>query len=288
MTTDVTETTELEETPIPTGDAGGVQADAGLEIATPEPKEGEDTPTPEPEDEIDTDLNSAREAARAAAAEEARREVQEEQRQEQARLRAQAEENQRRNQFVQTYRTRIEEAGNEAYELAINAGMGEQVARQRQEQAKQRFNSHHADGVNLYLPQAQAQAQAQYLQTFNAGIAQDLGKDAVKFFGTEAEPKGYATMGEVFKAYRAIVTEGLLPEKEVEARVKRELAIRRRSAETNGQVNGARAGTQVNGTATGGLTLDGWRKLSKIERDALPKEVNQRMLDESLRTAVRA
>jgi hypothetical protein len=85
-------------------------------------------------------------------------------------------------------------------------------------------------------------------------------------------------MKEVLKAYRAIVTEGLLPESEVDARVKRELAIKQRQREANGEVKGAGAGTQLNGSAYDGSTLT-YDKLLKMPQSELAK-IDERLVAE--------
>lgn len=254
--------------PSPPGDAGGEPAaDAAVAdieqfLETRQGKEG-DTAATEPTQEgakaaadpVDAELEAARSAAAADAAEKADKEARESIRLEQAERDAQAARQAQERAFQANYQNRMREAGQEAYQLAIESGLSEADAQARGQTAMQRFNSHHADGLRLYEPAARRMAAEAVQAAWNTNVAEMLGADAPKFFGTDAEPKAYRNQGEALKALQAIWQEGRMTAAEVKAHTTREVvAYKAHLIKTYPQIAailGTASGSSPNGDTPG-------------------------------------
>lgn len=230
-------------------------------------------------DETDALLEEAREAAAKAAAEKADREARQKAAQEERDRKAQAERAEAQKKFEDGYRDRLKEAGQEAYDMALQAGHSESEAQQARNRAEQRFNSHHADGLKSYEGWAYNTATSALMNAMNEALRQELGTDAPKFFGTDAEPRVHANFVAGLKAFREIVTDGMLTRAEAEADKKLALLKYRKELEKNpahAAAFGAKSGQQINGSSGGTgptapysqLTTEQRQAMTPAERDA--------------------
>lgn len=159
-------------------------------------------------------------AAEERALEKARSEAAAEVQRQQQQLQQYQQQVQRNTEFRQRYDQRVKSSADRVYKLAIEAGYSEDQAKAEATNAWQDFNSHHADGLQFYQPEALQQARQTILADINAGIGQALGKDAAKFWGTPENPAQFQKAADLFARYKEIVTEGLMTPAQVEAEKK--------------------------------------------------------------------
>lgn len=194
-------------------------ADKEDAATSPELSDAEVPPVP-PTSMEDVLGKEALAAAEERALEKARQEAATEVQRQQQQLQQYQEQVQRNTQFRQRYDQRVKDSADEVYALAKEAGYSDEEAKLRATNAWQRFNSHHADGLQFYQPEALQQARQTILADINAGIGQSLGKDAAKFWGTPENPATFQKAADLFTRYKEIVTEGLMTPAQVEAEKK--------------------------------------------------------------------
>lgn len=195
--------------------------------------------------EDDPELKAAREAAARAATQRAERETRERIAREERDRREAETDRQNRQRFEQSYRDRMAarlQLSDELQGLGLSKADADRIAKREHDD----FNSHHADGLQLHKPAATREAMETVVSQINDAVKGTLGNDADKFFGTEAEPKGYANIAEVFTSFKEIVTAGLLTEAEAEERETAAVLAFRRALEKAGRLTGTSSGQQVN------------------------------------------
>lgn len=259
MTTDVAETEVLQQ-----GDAANQATDAaenGNQIDAAEAdvsaflessKEGTSKGGTEADAE-DTLLAEAREAAAKAATEKAERETRDRIAREEAQRKADTDAREAQAQFRKSYDERMARQLGLEQELT-DQGIDLATARAIARRVADDFNAHHADGLKLHEPMANSRAWQGFGSMFNQGISEALGDSAEKYFGPESEPKRYANIADALKAFREIVTDGLLSKSEAEADTKVALLKYRKSLEDKGLIAGAKSGQQVNSNGGGSLS----------------------------------
>lgn len=204
-----------------------------------------------PEDEF-PEITEAKEAAAKAAAEKAERETKARIAQEEAERQDKAKKAAADKEFRDEYANDVRKAMESARQRALRLGATAEMAEEAAQEAKSFLNKRHEDGMRLYETDAFAKANGTFSQLINDAIREDLGADAEKFFGTEAEPKGYDGMKAALKGYREVVTDGLISKAEAEADTKLALVKYRRHLEEQGLINGARSGQPTNGAPASG------------------------------------
>lgn len=265
--------------PIPAEGNAGIAQPADAVQATPENKEGTSAaPEPVNDAELPADLKAlldeAAEARGKAAEEKAAREATE--RIERERQEADAREAQQRQQqaFRLNYQRRAKEAFDEAYQDGIDAGLTETQAQEKANKALQRFNSHHADGLQLYEGQASAVATQQQARALNAAIYRTLGKDnAAEFFGTQEAPISHGSIEDGLAALKTIWTKGMVPESDVKAQIAEAKVAQLAQLEKEGRLVSLDSGKAVSGGAVDTRSED-----AKLMDPNVPASVKQEIL----------
>lgn len=230
---------------------------ASKEDATTSPELSDAEVPAIPETSIEDALGKeALAAAREQALEQARQEAATEFQRQQQQLQQYQEQVQRNTQFRQRYDQRVKSSADRVYKLAIDAGYSEDQAKAEATNAWQDFNSHHADGLQFYQPEALQQARQTILADINAGIGQSLGKDAAKFWGTPENPAQFQKAADLFARYKEIVTEGLMTPAQVEAERKAANVALFRELKKKGLIKESTPSQRLDGTSTDSRTED--------------------------------
>ena len=264
VTTPVTEQT----TSAPTGDAANQttdaaassaqdEADASVKAFLDKSKEGKGEGSKEAvdgdagkADDVDPLIKDAQEKAAKATEERVARETAERIEREDRDRKAAERETQLKAAFEKRYGERMANAGPNLEQKLLNLGVREDIAKQLAKETSDDFNSHHADGLQLYEPEAKSRADADLTGRINDTLRDVLGNDATKFFGAGDDEKRYDLKGH-YEALKSIWTENMISKSDAEAEQALALAKYHRELQTSGRLKGSNSTTSTNGSSSG-------------------------------------
>lgn len=153
--------------------------------------------------------------------------------------------------FDNRYAERMANAGTKLEARLVEAGINAALAHEIAQENATDFNSHHADGLQLYEPEAKRAADAGLTGRINDTLREVLGHDTDKFFGTGEDPKRYDLKGH-YEALKAIWTDGMKSAAEAEAETSLALVRYHRQLQSEGRLNGSKSTQSTNGSSSSG------------------------------------
>ncbi len=158
--------------------------------------------------------------------------------------------------FENRYAERMQNAGTKLEERLVGLGMNPALAHEIAQEQAQAFNSHHADGLQLYEPEALKTANASLTGRINDTLREVLGRDADKFFGTGEDEKRYDLKGH-YEALKSLWTDGLVTPAEAEAQTALALVRYHRELQEANRIVGAKTPQSTDGSSSnGGASLN--------------------------------
>lgn len=203
-------------------------------------------------DAVDPLIKEAREAAAEAERDKVRREEADRITRESRQRAAEDADRQAKAAHEAGYKSRIAKQQAPLINRLVEQGLDLASAQAIAKDVETDFNSHHADGLKLYEPEARRVADAEASKLVNDAFREVLGADAVKFFGTDDAPKSHQGMEAALNSFRDIAREGYVLKSEAEADKKVTLLAYRRDLEQKGLIKGTTTGQSVNSTGGAG------------------------------------
>lgn len=155
--------------------------------------------------------------------------------------------------FENRYKERMANAGTKLEARLTELGMRPDLAAEIAKSVEIDFNSHHADGLQLYESEAKVAADTAITGRINETLREVLGNQADDFFGTGEDQKRYDLKGH-YEALKEIWTKGMKTEAEAEAATSMALVRYHRQLQNEGRLTAAKSPSSTNGNASNGST----------------------------------